>query len=120
MKSSLLEVEYEDIFRPETMAALKGKSGESLRAMLGNKQLMKAILDSRQFLDNVVQIESDYKIELEMIAEIMAREAYPILDYANVKIDAKLSDDISQNDSNDEDDEESPAEFAPEEKNVVL
>lgn len=116
MKSSLLEVEYEDIFRPETMAALKGKSGESLRAMLGNKQLMKAILDSRQFLDNVVQIESDYKIELEMIAEIMAREAYPILDYANVKIDAKLSDDISQNDSNDEDDEESPAEFAPEEK----
>jgi len=116
MKNNLLEVEYEDIFRPETMAALKGKSGQSLRDMLGNKQLMRAIMDSREFLNNVIQIESDYKIELEMIAEIMAREAYPVLDYANVKIDAKLSDNISQNDSNDEDDDESPAEYAPEEK----
>ena len=27
----LLEVEYEKIFKPETMAALKGKSGQSLK-----------------------------------------------------------------------------------------
>jgi hypothetical protein len=27
----LLEIEYEKIFRPETMASLKGKSGESLK-----------------------------------------------------------------------------------------
>ncbi len=47
MKKRLLEVEYEDIFKPETMAALKGKSGESLRAMLGNKNLMQTMLLSR-------------------------------------------------------------------------
>ena len=29
--AKLLEVEYDRIFSPETMASLKGKSGESLR-----------------------------------------------------------------------------------------
>ncbi len=38
--AKLLEVEYEKIFSPKTMASLKGKSGESLRQMLGNKSLM--------------------------------------------------------------------------------
>ena len=43
MKKSLVEVEYEDIFSPETMASLKGKSGASLQQMLGNKDLMQAL-----------------------------------------------------------------------------
>lgn len=86
----LLEVEYENIFKPETMAALKGKSGESLRAMLGNKNLMQTMMRSQKLLGQIIEAESDYHIELAMIAEIMAREAYPILDYANVKIDAKV------------------------------
>jgi hypothetical protein len=90
MKKRLLEVEYEDIFKPETMAALKGKSGESLRAMLGNKNLMQTMMRSQELLGQIIEAESDYHIELAMIAEIMAREAYPILDYANVKIDAKI------------------------------
>ena len=37
---NLLEVEYEKIFSPKTMATLKGKSGQSLKQMLGNKDLM--------------------------------------------------------------------------------
>jgi hypothetical protein len=114
MRKRLLEVEYEDIFKPETMAALKGKSGESLRAMLGNKNLMQTMMRSQELLNQIIEAELDYHIELAMIAEIMAREAYPILDYANVKIDAKISDDISQNDADGED--ESPAENAPMEK----
>ena len=114
MRKRLLEVEYEDIFKPETMAALKGKSGESLRAMLGNKNLMQTMVRSQELLNQIIEAELDYHIELAMIAEIMAREAYPILDYANVKIDAKISDDISQNDADGED--ESPAENAPMEK----
>jgi hypothetical protein len=114
MRKRLLEVEYEDIFKPETMAALKGKSGESLRAMLGDKNLMQTMMRSQELLDQIIEAELDYHIELAMIAEIMAREAYPILDYANVKIDAKISDDISQNDADGED--ESPAENAPMEK----
>jgi len=32
--SRLLEIEYEKIFSPKTMAALKGKSGESLSQMI--------------------------------------------------------------------------------------
>ena len=88
--AKLLEVKYEDIFSPETIASLKGKSGQSLRDMLGNKNLMSALGDTQKLLDNVIEAESDYHIELPMIAEIMAREAYPILDYSNIKIDAKI------------------------------
>jgi hypothetical protein len=100
----LLEVEYEDIFSPETMAALKGKSGESLRAMLGNKNLMQTMMRSQELLSQIIEAESDYRIELAMIAEIMAREAYPILDYANVKIDAKIVSmgQVQQNEDEDE------------------
>jgi len=116
MRKRLLEVEYEDIFKPETMAALKGKSGESLRAMLGDKNLMQTMMRSQELLGQIIEAESDYHIELAMIAEIMAREAYPILDYANVKIDAKIvgMGDVEQND--DEEEDETPAENAPMEK----
>jgi phosphatidylglycerophosphatase A len=108
MKKRLLEVEYEDIFKPETMAALKGKSGESLRAMLGDKNLMQTMMRSQELLRQIIEDESDYHIELAMIAEIMAREAYPILDYANVKIDAKIvgMGGVEQNNNEDEDEDE--------------
>ena len=116
MKKSLLEVEYEDIFKPETMAALKGKSGESLRAMLGNKNLMQTMMRSQELLNQIIAAESDYRIELPMIAEIMAREAYPILDYANIKIDAKIvgMGEVEQNDDGpDEDEDETPVDEIP-------
>jgi hypothetical protein len=108
MKKRLLEVEYEDIFKPETMAALKGKSGESLRAMLGNKNLMQTMMRSQELLNDIIEAESDYHIELAMVAEIMAREAYPILDYANVKIDAKIvgMGGVEQNANGSEEEEE--------------
>lgn len=112
MKKSLLEVEYEDIFKPETMAALKGKSGESLRAMLGNKNLMQTMMRSQELLNQIIAAESDYHIELAMIAEIMVREAYPILDYANVKIDAKIVG-MGQVQQNDNDENETPVEEIP-------
>jgi hypothetical protein len=86
----LLESKYEDIFRPETMALLKGQSGKSLKAMVGDKQLRTIMGDTQRLLGEIEQAEQDYHIELSMIAEIMAREAYPILDYANIKIDAKI------------------------------
>jgi hypothetical protein len=108
MKKRLLEVEYEDIFSPETMASLKGKSGQSLRAMLGNKNLMQTMMRSQELLNQIIEAESDYHIELAMIAEIMAREAYPILDYANVKIDAKIvgMGQVQQNDNGPEEEED--------------
>ena len=37
MKKPLLEIDYEKIFRPDTIASLKSKSGESLQKMLKGK-----------------------------------------------------------------------------------
>ena len=55
--AKLLEVEYDKIFSPETMAALKGKSGESLRQMVGNRPLMQTMMRSKEVLDQIVAAE---------------------------------------------------------------
>jgi hypothetical protein len=86
----LLEVDYEKIFSPQTMASLKGKSGESLRQMLGDKNLMQALTKSKAVLDEIIEAEDGYRDELEMVAAQMVTDAYPIIDYANIKIDAKI------------------------------
>ena len=86
----LVEVEYDKIFSAKTMAALKGKSGESLRAMLGNKSLMQTMGRSMSLLQEIIDAEEGYRDELEMVAAQMVTDAYPIIDYANIKIDAKI------------------------------
>jgi len=86
----LLEVDYEKIFSPQTMTALKGKSGESLRQMLGDKNLMQALTKSKAVLDEIIEAEDGYRDELEMVAAQMVTDAYPIIEYANIKIDAKI------------------------------
>jgi hypothetical protein len=86
----LIEVEYDKIFSPKTMAALKGKSGESLRQMLGNKDLMQTLMRSQALLQEIIDAEEGYRDELEMVAAQMVTDAYPIIDYANIKIDAKI------------------------------
>lgn len=106
--ANLLEVEYEKIFSPKTMAALKGKSGESLRQMLGNKDLMQTLMRSKAVLDEIIDAENGYRDELEMIAAIMATDAFPIIDYANIKIDAKITGPEDLNIEIDKD-EEDPA-----------
>jgi hypothetical protein len=88
--ANLLEVEYEKIFSPKTMTALKGKSGESLRQMLGNKDLMQTLMRSQALLGEIIQAEDGYRDELEMVAAQMVTDAYPIIDYANIKIDGKI------------------------------
>ena len=86
----LVEVDYEKIFSPETMASLKGKSGQSLKQMLGDKNLMQTLVKSKAVLDEIIAAEDGYRDELEMIAAQMVTDAYPIIDYANIKIDAKI------------------------------
>jgi len=86
----LVEVDYEKIFSPKTMTALKGKSGESLRQMLGNKNLMQTLAKTQGLLDEIIQAEEGYRDELEMVAAQMVTDAYPIVDYANIKIDAQI------------------------------
>jgi hypothetical protein len=98
----ILEAEYENIFRPETMAALKGKSGESLRQMLGNKELMQTLTRSREVLNDIISAEKGYHDLLEGIAIEMVTQAYPIIDYANIKIDAKIGEDMGGGESSDD------------------
>jgi hypothetical protein len=86
----LTEVEYNKIFSPETMALLKDKSGESLRQMLGSKDLMTVLRQSQTVLNDIITAEDGYRDELEMVAAQMVTDAYPIIDYANIKIDAKI------------------------------
>ena len=94
MAKKLLEVDYEKIFSPDTMAALKGKSGESLRQMVGNKPLMQTMLRSKEVLDQIIAAEEGYRDELEMVATQMVTDAYPIIDYANIKIIASIGNDM--------------------------
>jgi hypothetical protein len=72
------------------MATLKGKSGQSLKQMLGNKSLMQTMMQSKAILDEIIDAEEGYRDELEMVAAQMVTDAYPIVDYANIRIDAKI------------------------------
>jgi len=106
----LFEIEYEDIFRPETMSSLKGKSGESLRQMLGNKSLMQTMRNSSALLGEIIQAEKGYRDQLELIAADMVTKIYPIIDYANIRIDAEIVDagNINIQTDNDEEDPSEP------------
>jgi len=45
---------------------------------------------SQALLGEIVQAEDGYRDELEMVAAQMVTDAYPIIDYANIKIDGKI------------------------------
>ena len=87
---NLAEQEYEDIFKPETIATLKGKSGESLERLLGNKTLTQTLVNTQEVLDEIIDAENGYRDLLEGIAAEMASQAYPVIDYNDIKIDAKI------------------------------
>lgn len=86
----LLEIEYEKIFSPKTMATLKSKSEESLRQLLRGKGLMGASNETGILLKKIVEAERGHHDELEMLAKQIVSDAYPIIDYANIDIDAKI------------------------------
>ena len=98
----LFEIEYEKIFKPETMDTLKGKSGASLKQMLGNKSLMQTLMSSKEILDEIIEAEKPHRDVLSQIAVDMVTQAYPIIDYANIRIDAKIEDNINLSSSEDE------------------
>ena len=86
----LLEVKYEDILSPKTMASLKGKSGQSLKQMLGDKNLMQTLRTSQKLFNDIIKAEKEYHDELEMVAIQMVKDAYPVIEYANIEIEAKI------------------------------
>lgn len=109
--AKLLEIEYEKIFKPETMALLKGKSGESLRNMLGAKDLRQVMQRATELVPEIIEAEDGYRDHLELLAADIVTKAYPIIDYANIKIDAKI---VTMGDLNiPEEEDEVPADEAP-------
>jgi len=104
---------YENIFSPETMTSLKGKSADSLRQMLGNKNIMRAAMESQQLIDDLAKIEEPYRDELEMISIQMVKDVYPVIDKYGIEIDAKL---VGMDDVNASLDEE----FTPEQKRRIV
>lgn len=118
--NKLFEMDYNKMFSPKTMAALKGKSGESLRQMLGGgilQRLPQVMGENLQLLNAISKVEAPYKDLLEGLAVQMVEEAYPIIGYANIRIDAKISNELGMSNppQDDEDDDAGDIEQAPEE-----
>lgn len=91
----LNEINYDKIFSPETLKSLKGKSGESLRQMTGDKNLMQSMIRSSQLTGKISQAEKGHEDELARKAVKMVKKAYPIIDYAGIEIDAKIESNVS-------------------------
>ena len=106
--TGLDEAKYEDIFSPETLKHFKGKSKENLESMLGDKNLMDAMMRSQELLNELIQIEAPHKDSLIKIAVDIVEETYPIVGYNNIRIEAILGDggDVSVNNVNAEEEEE--------------
>jgi hypothetical protein len=51
---------------------------------------MQTLMRSQALLGEIIQAEDGYRDELEMVAAQMVTDAYPIIDYANIKIDGKI------------------------------
>lgn len=124
MKKQLFEIQYDKVFSPRTLATLKGQSGEALRQALGGplspQRLTSLLTQYPQLLKQIMGIETPYKDLLEGLAVQMVTEAYPIIDYANIEIDAKLGPGgMNLGQPGEEEDEEPPMDFhdqMPEEK----
>lgn len=109
----LKEIQYKDIFSPQTLATLKGKSGESLRQMLGDKNLHQALMRTLQLLPEISKIEAPYRDILENEAIDIVKKAYPLINYADIEINAKIVPILGQTDG---EEEEGDQDVAPENK----
>jgi hypothetical protein len=83
-------MEYNQIFKPETLAKLNKKSQENLKTMLGDKTLMQTMIQSQGLLDDISKAEAPYKEQLEQLAIQMIEDLYPIVEEEGIKLDAKI------------------------------
>ncbi len=81
---------YQDIFRPDTLSKLNKRSQENLKKMMGNKTLMQTMISSTRLLQEIMAIEAPYKDQLEALAVQMAEDMYPIILEDNIRLDAKI------------------------------
>lgn len=86
----LLEKKYEDIFSPETLAVLKGKSKENYINALQGRSKQELFRDLPRLSREVANLEKGYEDELEQIATLIVKDAYPIIEEEDIEIDAKI------------------------------
>lgn len=84
--------EYQKILSPQAFQNISKKSAESLKTMLKGKNFMQASMDSMEFLQQLIVIEEPYRDELELIAEIVVKETYPIIKEMGILLDVKIVD----------------------------
>lgn len=116
----LYEVKYEEIFSPETLNSLKGKSGENLRQNFQGKNLYVLLKEMMELLPAISKAEYNYRDILTMIAIDMVKKAYPIIEYADIEIEANIQDQINLNIPDKEEDEDENKEGYPSDKINIL
>lgn len=113
LKNILKEANYKDFLSKDTMKSLDAKSKESLKSLLGNKNLMQTMMRSSTLLPEIIKVEQPYVPQLEQLAVKMVKEIYPIIDYVNIRIEAKIVPLGQINLNNDEPKEPSNSENFP-------
>jgi hypothetical protein len=89
------EVNYEKIFKPETLNLLKGQSKQSLIDLGKTINLNSSQRDMVALLQKVMVFEKSHIPSLEQTAVDIVHQAYPIIKYAGVEIDAKIVTDVN-------------------------
>jgi hypothetical protein len=85
--------EYKKIYSPKTLDLLKGKSRDTLDKTLKGRQPRQMLDNAFNLINKLQKVEADYKGVLEDLAVQLAKEVYPVIDYAGIGIDAKLGAD---------------------------
>ena len=96
---------YKNLVSKKTFDKLTQRSQASREELLGNKPFQSAMMSSMQQLQEIVQAESSYIKELEIIAVDAFKNAYPIVDQVGIKIEVKLGPqdmNIKQDDASEE------------------
>jgi hypothetical protein len=84
----LYEVDYEEIFSPETMSLLKKQSKDELTKL--GKNLNQMMRTATLLIPEIVIAERPHIDLLEEIAKEMVTQAYPVIKYAKIKIEATI------------------------------
>jgi hypothetical protein len=102
----LNEVDYEEIFSPETMSLLKKQSKDEL--VRTGKNLAQMIRTSSTLIPEIIAAERPHIDLLEEIAKEIVTQAYPIIKYSKIKINASIGKGELPKEAPDEEEEEQP------------
>jgi hypothetical protein len=81
---------YDKMFPGKIIQNLRAKSADSRKQFTGSRDGRQIGRDLNILIPYVVQAEKDYIDELEPLAIQIVKDAYPVIDYAGIKVDAKI------------------------------